>query len=354
MTDQFDGYKKLLALAQVNPTKNKLRQAMVAAGISFENEGEPWSGYYRMAESKGGPLEAIAIWRDEQGELLILWGENQARPEKVWPWCGMSPIPFEWYEAKTGGKEWPDGHAAATEDEPEALDAPGIGDNKPPADNESGVLREKIAEARAGLKKYAKITSDETAMAAQSLRSTLNELAGEAERLRKKLKAPHWDAAQAVDGEWMPVVESAKRGANLIKDALEAWENEKLMEQKRLDAVRLAEEEKRAQELLDAQAEAEGAAARGEADPPSPPLPLPPPPAPIAPTTSIKGATGRNASVGTVKQVTEVTDWVALFNYFRNDKEVTDLLLVKANRMLKLNPLTQIPGVKIDDKRKVA
>lgn len=350
MTDtQFEGYKKLLALAQANPTKLKLRQAMGVAGISFENEGEAWSGYYRKAKVAGGPLEPLAIWRDQDGDLYIMWGKDEARPEKVWPDCAWKPVPYEWYEAVAErGEEWPDIHTMTAEDDAER--EPGIGDNNPPEATESSVLQGEIAEARAGLKKYAKIVGDEMAAAAQSLRSKLNELAGKADKLRDKLKRPHFEKAKAVDDEWQPLVKHAAAGADQIKAALQAWENEKLAKEQAAQAARDAEANAaaEAQEAAEWKARQEGTEA-----PASMPAQPEPPPA-VAPQTTIKGGTGRAATISTVKEITEVTDWVALFNYFRQDKDVTDLLVLKANRVLKLNPLTQIPGVKIDDKRKVA
>jgi hypothetical protein len=351
MTDQFDDYKKLLKVAQATPVKTKLREAITAAGIMLNSE-EPLSGYYRLHRGKDGPLDPVAIWR-QGDELVVLWGEQQVRSKDVWPYCAWMPVSFEWYEAKVGGKEWPDVHDFTPIEASEWRDegaAPPAGDNQPPEVTESSLLQNEIAEARAGLKKYAQIISDDMAKAAQSLRSKLNELAGKADKLRKKLKDPHFEKAKAVDTEWQPIIKTAKDGADQIRDALSAWETAKLAkeQEEQVERDRIANEQAEAAEAAEWKARQEGA------EPPPPPPPQPEAPPPTAPTTTIKGGTGRAASVSTVKEVGEIIDWVALFNFYRNDDDVKALLVAKANKTLKLNPLTQIPGVKIEDKRKVA
>ncbi len=347
MSDQFDGYKKLLALAQQHRTKRELREAITAAGIAFD-VNEPLSGYYRLRRGKDGPLDAVAIWREE-GTLIVLWGDQRVSAETVWPHAAWMPVSFEWFSAKLDGKEWPDVHDFTPIEAEDEESGPAIGHNNPPEATESSILQGEISEARAGLRKYEKIETDDQAKAAQSLRSKLNELAGKADKLRKKLKQPHKDAADAVDAEWMPIIGHAKTGADLLRASIQAWENAKLAREQEEQAKRDAEAETAAEA-----AEAALHKARLEGTEPPTPPPPPPEPPPTAPQTTIKGGTGRAAHVSTVKVIDSVTDWTALFNYFREDNDVRRLLFDKANKVLKLNPLTNIPGVKIKDERKVA
>lgn len=344
---QFDAYLKLLALAKQHPTTSSLRKAMAEQGIGFD-QNEPISGYFRHAETKGGPLAPLAIFRDEGGALNVWWGDTKLHGEEIrvdrfWPWCAWKPVPFDWYCAKLDGKEWPDIHVLA--DEP--LDgieeiagrlneqAPGPGHNSGATVDEVMALAEKISEARAGVKQYATITSDEQRAQSQTLRSDLLKLSGEADKKRDSLKRPHMEAIRDIDGKWMPLVKSAKDGADTIKLAQEAWGTIQLRRRQEEDRKREAERQRLEQEAAARAAEAQAAVDAGHAPPdPIPQAKVEEPPR-VAPATSFKGGTGRAAHEKAVTVITEVTDWSALYLYFVQDHVVRDYILRRAQMSLK-------------------
>lgn len=286
----------------------------------------PFTGAYRAAEFKGGPRVAVYYWY-EDGALLCLVNKklvDEARALTLWPYAARNAIPYEWYVAVTErGEDWPDIDPTVAEQQRN-----GIGGNNPPED-EALILAEQIEAAKAGAAEYAKIDNDATLAKAQSLRARLNELSRMADKRREEQKKPHLEAGKAVDAKWQPLVKMAKEAADAIARAMSAFETEKLRKER------------------EAQCKAEEEARRAaEAGTPAPSAP-PPPPAPAP----VKGAYGRAASVKLVK-VAVVTDQDALYRYMRERPEVVELLAKLAQRAVDAGH--DVPGVTVDEKRKVA
>ena len=286
------------------------------------HEDQPQIGYYRTKGGKGRHPEPVAIY-EADGELVALRGAAPADPFEVWTWVCQNPISYEVYQAVAErGEPWPDMDQTV---------AAQIGNNNPPTD-EAELIREQIEAASAGVKEYAKITDDETAAKAQSLRSRLLELKGQAEKAHKAEKEPHLKAGREVDGKWLPVAKDAAGAADKIRAALTAYENEKLrIERERQAAIQ--EAARKAQEA-------------GRVAPAPEPAPAP------APSAPIKGAYGRAASVRVVKLAT-VVDQDALYVALRDNAEVRELLAKLAQKVVDNTGITP-PGVSIEEVRKVA
>jgi hypothetical protein len=189
-------------------------------------------------------------------------------------------------------------------------------------------LKDQIATAKAGVSAYAKIGDDQTAAKAQTLRSRLLELARDADKHREELKKPHLEAGKAVDAEWQPIVKEAKAGADEIAKALSVYLTAKAKVE--------AEEQRKVQD----------ATPRGVNVPTPQPAPQP---------TQIKGGHGRAAAVKVVNVVTEVTDWDALYQFFKGHSELNSCLMKLAQRAVDKGFSTlDIPGIKIEQQRKVA
>lgn len=347
---QFDTYLKLLAMAQKCPTKADLRKAMAAANFSVDLN-EPISGYFRHAETKGGPLEPLAIFRDESGTLHVWWGAVQLEGDEIrinrfWPHAVWRPVPYDWYVGKLDGKEWPDVHSLVPDEPLDGVEeivgrlpddefAPGPGHNSGATVDEVMALGDKISEARAGIKQYANITSDEQRAQSQTLRSSLLEMSGTALKRRTALSRPHLDALEDIRAKWTPLVDDAKNGADAIRVAQETWGTVKLRKQQQEERERETERLRLEQE---AAAQAEEAQAAVDAGQP-PPDPIPQTkveePARVAPQTSFKGGTGRAAHEKKVTVITEVTDWSALYLYFVQDEVVRQYIRKRADMFLK-------------------
>ncbi|MDJ1632290.1 hypothetical protein [Rhizobium rhizogenes] len=302
------------------------------------HDGDAQQGYYR-AKNRDKTFDPVAIFYPEGSDDLVAYRSGrEVRADEVWSFCCRYPVTFEAYTAATEGKGWPDDDAtvAAQIKAPE----PGIGDNSAPVD-EAETINDQIENALKGMTAYEKITDDETAAKAQSLRNRLNELSNDADKKRDALKRPHLDAGTAIDKKWMPLVKNAKAGADRVKTAMEAWETEKLR-------LRREQERKKAEEDRIA---AEKAAANhpGETaviEAPAPVSRVEAAPAPIRATY------GKSASVKATIIVDQVTDWPALAVYMSNHQECQELLRKLAQRALDAGR-ENIPGITTTEAAKV-
>ncbi|NTG07108.1 hypothetical protein [Rhizobium rhizogenes] len=302
------------------------------------HDGDAQQGYYR-AKNKDKTFDPVAIFFPEGSDELVAYRSGrEVRADEVWSFCCRYPVSFEAYTAATEGKGWPDDDAtvAAQVKTPE----PGVGDNSENERvDEAEALKDQIAAALAGMKAYEKISDDATAAKALSLRNRLNELSGQAEKIRVKQKEPHLEAGKAVDAKWQPLVKSAKGGADKVRDAIGSWETEKLQEQRRrereIEQARLAAE----------QAASEQSSETTVLEAPAPVTASEAAPAPIKPTY------GKSASVSIKMVVTEVTDWVALSTYMLNHPDLQNCLRDLAQRATDKGHT--VPGVKVEEKAAV-
>lgn len=327
MGDQFDGWKRLL--------KGELTDI---------NQDDPLSGYWRTRRFRGGPLEPVAIWRDADG-LNVQCAGKDVELDKVWPYAARNPVTYAAYQARMETGKWPDIDDAVHDQQQEAV-ARGRGDNNAPSDP-AEILKEQIESASAGAEAYKTITDDETLAKAQTLRSRLLELSGQADKHRDALKRPHLEAGTAIDAKWQPLVKGAKAVADTIRAAMAAWETVKLKEQREKEA-KDAEARRVHQEAAD-KAAAEAAATGKPAPAPPPPQAqtIQPMPAPI------KGAAGRAASVRTKVFVKSISDLDKLFQYMRLRPELSDLLLALAQKAVDAGR-TDVPGIITEERAKVA
>lgn len=325
----YDWYFKALDVA--GDCGELSRDQLKALGIS---EGDPQPGFYRKRQFKDGPFVPVAIWQGEHGMVALVAGAA-ADPFDIWSFCARNPIAETTYHLVLGGSaRWPDADPVVSDQ------IAGAGHNSGVVD-EAEMLRDQIEAAKTGAAAYAKITDDETSAKAQSLRSRLLELKGEAEKKHKKEKEPHLEAGRAVDKKWLPLAKDADATAVAIRTAMGAWETEKLQRQRK--AERDAETAR-----LAAQIAAEKAAQEGK--PVEVPAPVVQPVATIP--TPIKGSYGRAASVGLVNVVTGITDQLALYEFLKGHPEMIDFMLTLAKRAV-AKGLT-VPGVAIEEQAKVA
>lgn len=343
--DQFAGWQKLLQLAQVHKTKAALREAIVSSGLQII-ETEPLCGYYRCAAVKDGPLLPVAIWRDEGGALQILRAGQPVKLERVWPYSAWTPVSYEAYEAVTErGERWPDEPATSAAPLMVAAesDRQQIGGNSPPEEDEATTLKNQIEAAKGVAEKdYQNITTQQQADAAQALRSRLLSLSGDGDKKREAEKAPHWDKCKAVDARWQPVVKLGKEAADWLRAKLSDYATRQANKEAEERRVALAEEARLATER---------AANPQQADQDTPPVETPPPP-PAAPTqTTIKGASGRAATIRTVK-VAKVVDYDAAYAHLKAIPEIKKVIEQVAQRFVTAgNP---VPGVEIHERKDVA
>ena len=253
---------------------------------------KPARGYYR-ARRKGEEYKPLAIWYDDDGKIQCLWGDQEVEEvtaRKLWLWVHKNPISYKTYEKVMAGEPWPDvdptvaAHQLVNSNQPQAK----------PVDE----FQKKIDEAAEGASQYETIDSDEQAIKAQTLRAHLLKLHKDSEEKRKELKQPFQNEADAIDSIWMPVTKKAKTFADKIRSAIAAFETRKLQAKK--------------------------------------------PPAPDdvsekAPNTTIKGASGRGASVKSRRVAVAVTNLDALMHSLKGRPELEPMLLGLAQKILDNN-----------------
>lgn len=297
------------------------------------HDGDAQSGYYRT-RSKSGLWEPVAIFYPEGStELVAYRAGREVRAEDVWTFCCRHPVEYQAYLKAAAGEGWPDDDKVVAGQ----IAPPAPGDNSRTTD-EAETIKDQIAAALAGMGAYKIITDDVTATKALSLRNRLNELSNQADKIRVKQKEPHLEASKAVDAKWQPLVKSAKAGADTVRDAIGAWETEKLRRQ-REDERRQVEEHRRQQEAVRA------AEPTGEVVETSAPM-VQPAPAPI------KASYGKTASVQIKTVVKDVTDWQALAIYMIDHPVLQDTLRQLAQRAIDAGR-TNIPGIITEEKANV-
>lgn len=301
-------------------------QEALAGRIGPIHDSDPQQGFYRVRDGKGGPFLPVAIWQQD-GQWIALRNGKDADAAAIWTWCCRNPITEEAYYAALETGKWADV-------------AEGIGHNSGELDPFER-LTDQIEAAKANVKTYSKIDSDEMQAKAQSARARLNELSNEAEKIRKQEKEPHFEAGKAVDAKWQPLVKGAKDGADTIGKSMSAYETDK--------ARRIAEERRKVEEET-RRVEAENRK-REEAGKPAvvtePVRQAEPEPA----STTIKGGYGRAASVRVVKIAT-VVDQDKAYHAMKTHPELCDLIAKLAQRAVDKGH--EIDGVTVEERRKVA
>jgi len=269
-------------------------------------DGHPQCGFYRKRKYRGGPWQPVALWRDaETGDVIgMLDGEDldeQAAAE-IWTWVCNNPTSEETYRAVAEeGQPWPD-------------EVRGLGDNKPPEDEDFGSLKEDIDRvvelARDAIKSG--IKDKATADQAANIRDRLNELKKQADDKRKEENKPHYEAGKKVQAKWKPLIDAATDGAASLRAPI----GKVLAELQRQENIKAAQNE-----------------------------------GPEAPTTArIGGAHGRRTGL-TTRTTIEITDYAKALEALKDEPDVRDTVERIAARRARAG--VETPGVKII-KEKVA
>ena len=253
-------------------------------------------GFYRM-KRRDGTFWPVVVFRpfDKFPDVIavktgsLVMTHNAAI--EAWPWFAANPITEEEYRRVAEQHlDWSDiDEAVASHDS--AAD-----------------LKQQIEAAVAGVKKYAKIESDEQSSRGQTLRALLLKLSKQADDERKAEKEPHLKAGRDVDAKWQPIVKAAADAAGIIRKAAERWEDIKLSAQ----------------------------ATEGSNLP--------------EPSKQVKGAFGKAASVSTYEAV-EIVDIGTVFGAFKTHPDVIELLTKLAQRAS--DDGIFIPGIKKTTKSRI-
>lgn len=334
MTDQFDGWRKLLKGEPVT-----IIDDVVLSGFYFTN-----------AARSGGRVP-VAIWRDGNGDLIARSGSKTSHKylandviHERWPFIVGNPVSRADYMHAFETDAWPDGTPTTA----------------PRDDNLSGdpladllaMARDRIETATAFLKGGP--ARDKTrADMARNIQAGLLAIKKKADALHEQMKRPHIDAGRAVD-EQFRFRADLDVSAKALRTVFEAFAK---AEEKRLKDEALAkfEAERKAAEADRARIAAEHEKLRRD-DPiaaitsPAPALPhLPEGPAEVK--VSVGGGVGRAAGLKTV-WLPVIDDYRQTLDHFAEHpdvKAVVEKLVKAAVRTGK--DQTKIPGVRIIEDR---
>lgn len=317
--------------SQSSATYDYWRSALAGNTLPI-HEGEPQLGFYRKRTKKAGPFVPVAIW-EQEGRVVALVDGQEADAAEIWSFVCQYPVTELQYRDRIATGKWHDEDEAVTQSLAHDIQ----NENADPAT----IMADQIDSALAGAADYQDIRSDEVAAKAQSLRSRLLELSGDADKKREAEKKPHLEAGRSIDAKWQPLVKKAKEAADAIRKALGAHETRK-------------DQERRAAEEAYRKAEAYEAALAAASQPKTvTPLPQPTPapaPAPEPVQTQVRGAYGRAATIKTIKVAT-VNDQDAAYGFLKGHKELVELIARLSQRAVDAG--YAVPGVSVEERKDV-
>jgi hypothetical protein len=225
------------------------------------HENDPQCGYYRMRWRRGGEWLPVAIFREEDGEVLALCKGEMKDPFEVWTWCCRYPVDYEVYRAVAEeGKPWPEDSFISELADPAAKgsyptvvnpsSAPlaTIGHNSSGITEAEGLLEEIEALnylSSNWLEEIGTVYSQSDADRAANYAERFGMLETKAEALRTTAKRPILEEGRRIDAEWKPVIAKASDNKAKMKKALEPYllsERERiLLEQNEREAASLAD-----------------------------------------------------------------------------------------------------------------
>ena len=227
------------------------------------HENDPQCGYYRMRLRRGGEWVPVAIFREDDGEVIALCKGEMKDAFEVWTWCCRYPVDYEVYRAVAEeGKPWPEdvlvsdlsnrpaNNATSTLLNPSPAPLPTIGHNSSGVTEAEGLLEEIEALKYLSsnwLEEIGTVSSQSDADRAANYAERFGMLETKAEALRTTAKRPILEEGRRIDAEWKPVITKASDNKAKMKKALEPYllsERERILkEQAEREAALLADGE---------------------------------------------------------------------------------------------------------------
>ena len=203
------------------------------------HENDPQCGYYRMRLRRGGEWVPVAIFREDDGEVIALCKGEMKDAFEVWTWCCRYPVDYEVYRAVAEeGKPWPEdvmvsGLADPTAKSPyppagnpSPTTLPTIGHNSSGVTEAEGLLEEIEALkylSSTWLEEIGTVSSQSDADRAANYAERFGMLETKAEALRTSAKRPILEEGRRIDADWKPVIARASDNKAKMKKALEPY-----------------------------------------------------------------------------------------------------------------------------------
>lgn len=248
--------------------------------------GHPHSGFYRgraLDRAKNTTVnEAIAIWRDENGQLFFKSSigrivTDPARIDEIFSRVCRKPITRELFMSVCEGGQFPDELEPSTR---------GMGDNlasMAPHEAMAAEIADLLERFQSWLKTLPNgIENDDQDGKAANYAKEIASLGKKADETHKTEKAPHLEAGRAVDAAWKPIVAAADAAKKAILAPTTEYRRKRAA----------AEEKARQVELARLREDAARAHAEAVAQAAASPEPVAPPPRPAPVALPPKRATG--------------------------------------------------------------
>jgi len=203
------------------------------------HENDPQCGYYRMRWRRGGDWIPVAIFREDDGEVLALCKGEMKDAFEVWTWCCRYPVDYEVYRAVAEeGKPWPEDFFVSGLVDPAKKEGfpiqitpsptpfPTIGHNSSGITEAEGLLEEIEALkylSATWLEEIGSISTQTDADRAANYAERFGMLESKAEALRTSAKRPVLEEGRRIDSEWKPVIAKASDNKAKMKKALEPY-----------------------------------------------------------------------------------------------------------------------------------
>jgi hypothetical protein len=319
---------------------------------------EIMAGYYRyrtVSRSTGEvKLSAVGVWYDpptKEGIKIQVNGQHVEHEigavdkwTRNWPFLAKEVVEFSVYKRVLAGHPWPDQHVdpvsvdANKEEPPPLSTGPSAGESNSEVDySPRAVMAREVGVAVLGVRRYIKkteygpptylIDSDDMAKGAQELRARLNAMANRAKAILDKANRSHLDAIAENRKNWSPIENTARDWAKeLATGPLHAWEKHKIVQH---------------EAALKASAAASAEAGHAVTVPSNAP----------APTGTIKGATGRAASVKPVNKAV-IVDYDLVYNHFKHAEALKAILQGLANDAIGAG--IEVPGTTVEKDVKIS
>jgi hypothetical protein len=187
------------------------------------NESNPQTGYYRIKQ--GSHFIPVAFWIDTKtGERRCqVYGKDceGTRQLEVWVSASDNPVTGEAYAERMRTGKWPD-------------ESRSVGDNNPPGDTpEAMAERLDDLEREAAVLLKNGVINDDVCNQVSDHSNRFGELQKHCDALRLNEKAPHDQAAKAVDGKWRGGGGRAKALKERLKIAITPYMKKKDEEKRR-------------------------------------------------------------------------------------------------------------------------
>lgn len=250
------------------------------------HDGDPQPGLYSIMRG-GDPVRIIEV----EGKVLVLVNEVVSEaPGKIWLSCGRNDVSFEAYTHRVQTGRWPG-----------AGETPAIGDNKAPDLPPEDALPVEVEKAKEWLATVGELKSDVEAHNAANRADAIAKLRLKVEKSHEEEKAPHFAICKEIDNRFLPKVKAGNAIYATLKAAIKKWDDKK--------KAAFYEAKKAAISNVSAIVTV-----------------APEPPAP-----STYGNTGRKVSVKS-KPIARITDQDAVYQFFKSDPAVVELLQKLAQR----------------------